>query len=365
MLEDLPLAPTRWALPMLLLEVVLVGHAKSLAAASGPARSDSVVVDALGERSAGAVLGRVAASFARGRARLAISDVPHLQVVDAAWIADDLAAELAGALFAWCRAPPRDAREPSLGDAVRALSPDASQSASAIFCAFVSTPAEREDGAAFQAAVRAVAAMPSPRGRQIMVYARLWLTQYLGHVLRKVNRVGYGLLDFGRGLLPSGAGSALLSRRMVRRCKGGCVGAGAGAQRPLLVQLAVPFIAKDVPSQTSEFSHPEVRRKLRVVVSPRTPPRARRRPPTQTRIGLTTLAYAHEGLRTPDCAALVRHVKTQLEHQRGPMHERPAYVLFEKWRGGGGDAVSVPSAAFPSLDLFQVRAATASRRPQR
>lgn len=53
-------------------------------------------------------------------------------------------------------------------------------------------------------------------------------------------------------------------------------------------------------------------------------------PAPQVRIGLTTLAYAYEGMRVPDCAALLGRLKGELERQRGPLVERPAYVTYEQ-----------------------------------
>lgn len=266
--EDLPLAPTRWNLPLVLLEAVLVGHALS----SGRRRSDAVVVRALGESNTAVVLARVAAAFQRGRARFAFSDVPHLQVrqvaapaaslrthavsphshpqiVNAAWFSEDLAPAVAAAAFAWCCVPHAD--EPDLGAAMRTLAAAAASgvlggsdsqaaplsAAGPAFVAFVATPpAETAQSRAFAAAATAVSELP-PRCRQVLVYARLWCVQYLPHVLRKTNRVGYGLLDIsvapgasGRSRAPrfGGGGGASpaeslkadprvpLARRMVR-----------------------------------------------------------------------------------------------------------------------------------------------------
>jgi hypothetical protein len=74
--EDLPLAPTRWTLPLVLLEAVLVAHARSC----GTHRSDAVLVRALGASSAQAVLSRLTESVARGRSCMGLADVPHVQV---------------------------------------------------------------------------------------------------------------------------------------------------------------------------------------------------------------------------------------------------------------------------------------------
>ena len=63
--------------------------------------------------------------------------------------------------------------------------------------------------------------------------AHAWLDQLLPHVLAKIDRVNYGLLT------PTqlhAAGDIPTSRRL----------------------LAVPFLGKDVPSQASEFAHPDV-----------------------------------------------------------------------------------------------------------
>ena len=69
--------------------------------------------------------------------------------------------------------------------------------------------------------------------------------------------------------------------------------------------------------------------------------------PWQVRIGLTALAYSHEGLRLADCAALVGRLKAELELQRGPMHERPAYATFEGWRSEAAEAALCGSGPAP------------------
>ena len=74
-------------------------------------------------------------------------------------------------------------------------SPAPLSAAGPAFVAFVATPpSETAQSRSFAAAAAAVAELP-PRCRQVLVYARLWCVQYLPHVLRKTNRVGYGLLD--------------------------------------------------------------------------------------------------------------------------------------------------------------------------
>ena len=56
-----------------------MGHARAV---GGAARPDAVVVGALGASNAAVVLERLEAALRRGRAALAVSDVPHLQVGD-------------------------------------------------------------------------------------------------------------------------------------------------------------------------------------------------------------------------------------------------------------------------------------------
>ena len=71
--------------------------------------------------------------------------------------------------------------------------------------------------------------------------------------------------------------------------------------------LAVPFVALEVPSRSSEFAHPEVL------------------------IGLTVLAYRYEGLRTDDLKKVVKSLKKDMEAQAGPFSERPARIQFSTW----------------------------------
>ena len=71
--------------------------------------------------------------------------------------------------------------------------------------------------------------------------------------------------------------------------------------------LAVPFLGKDVPSNSSEFANPEVI------------------------IGLTILAYLHEGLRLSDVGKLVRNCKESLLRELGPAEHRPTHVLYSSW----------------------------------
>ena len=63
--------------------------------------------------------------------------------------------------------------------------------------------------------------------------------------------------------------------------------------------LAVPFVGKDVPSHAAEFSHPDAL------------------------IGLTILAYRHQGLRRADFVGLVNLLLEQMEQESGAYRHRP------------------------------------------
>jgi hypothetical protein len=92
----------------------------------------------------------------------------------------------------------------------------------------------------------------SPLAIQFLNLVRDWVVSFLPYCLTKINRVSYGILqdaDLSRWE------SSVVDKMMPSRLK-----------------LAVPFIGKDVPSEASEFAHPEVL------------------------IGLTILAYRYEGL---------------------------------------------------------------------
>jgi len=123
--------------------------------------------------------------------------------------------------------------------------------------------------------------------------AHQWLNSFLPHVLAKINRVGYGLLR----------DEEIAQQDMVASSSGGAgVGGGATSTRRL---VAVPFLAKDVPSRSSEFAHAEVI------------------------IGLTTLAYRIEGLRRSDLRHVISTMKQAASMEQGPEHQRPSAKRFD------------------------------------
>ena len=71
--------------------------------------------------------------------------------------------------------------------------------------------------------------------------------------------------------------------------------------------LAVPFVGKDVPSPSSEFSHPDVK------------------------IGLTILAYRYEGLRRSDFMSILQLLHEDMDDESVPYNKRKACIKFAEW----------------------------------
>ncbi|KAG5471337.1 hypothetical protein LSCM1_01417 [Leishmania martiniquensis] len=122
-------------------------------------------------------------------------------------------------------------------------------------------------------------------GLQLLNLAHDWLHRLLPHVLAKIDRVSFGLLQPSDLTLSGDAARIPYSRKMT----------------------AVPFVAKDVPSRSSEFAHPDVV------------------------IGLTILAFRYEGLRVQDVKELVTQLKQDFARQAGPKEHRPAAKLYKHW----------------------------------
>ena len=120
-----------------------------------------------------------------------------------------------------------------------------------------------------------------------------WLGSLLPHVFKKVSRVHFGLLlphemhsMRADGVLPR-------SRRF----------------------LAVPFVGKDAPSPASEYAHSDVA------------------------VGLSILAYRHEGLRQPDFGTVIQNLKWNFEGEIGPDLKRPSSQMWISWIEAAGRRV--------------------------
>ncbi|CAE7362856.1 unnamed protein product [Symbiodinium sp. CCMP2592] len=117
--------------------------------------------------------------------------------------------------------------------------------------------------------------------------ARTWLSTLFPHIVSRIHRVHYGLLDEDS---PSFAAEPLPRR-----------------------SLAVPFVGKDAPSETSQFSHPDVL------------------------IGLTWLAFRFGGLRQGDFRRALRALTRLRRGDADDAKAREAARLYNVWvREAGG-----------------------------
>ena len=127
---------------------------------------------------------------------------------------------------------------------------------------------------------------------KLLNLAHDWLHSFLPFCLGKIDRVSFGLLN------DSELTKALLTDPKMPKSRR---------------VTAIPFIGKDVPSQRSEFSHPDVV------------------------IGLTILAYRYEGLRPSDFKTLMKTMQQNMWEEVGPYHKRQSSRLFADWvRLAGG-----------------------------
>jgi hypothetical protein len=126
----------------------------------------------------------------------------------------------------------------------------------------------------------ACSGLSQPAERRLLAHARQWVLTLLPHALSKVNRVSYGLLT-GRHASSSAARTRLLT--------------------------SVPFLGLDVPSPVSEHAHPDVL------------------------IGLTTLAYAYEGLQVHHLKEIAKDLRHAMNKQSGAISERPARRTWQAW----------------------------------
>ncbi|CAE7753512.1 unnamed protein product [Symbiodinium sp. KB8] len=95
-------------------------------------------------------------------------------------------------------------------------------------------------------------------------------------------------------------------------------------------KLAIPFVGKDVPSQSSEFAHPDVV------------------------IGLTILAYRYEGLRREDFDEVLGMLCDRLEAEAGAVLERPTSLLWRTWVEESGADFCVKQAELDAQTSAEV-----------
>ena len=205
---------------------------------------------------------RLQAAVQKGSAAKALQRTPHLVVVDRHFYASEMLEPLTALAAAFLRSEGVVGSSLSAQDAVIRFGVAVAASA-------VGGRAPRDIGG-------------------ILNLAQQWLPDLSPWVLSKVNRVSYGTL----------APEELRARESRGR-----------------KLLAVPFIGKDVPSEASEYSQPEVA------------------------IGLTILALRHEGMRRDAVAAMLRGLRDDFAQQHGVSSKRPAALAYKELVESAGGRV--------------------------
>lgn len=141
----------------------------------------------------------------------------------------------------------------------------------------------------------------------ILNLGRDLLATYIPHCLKKIDRVSFGLLN-ELDLSKYADGNVAENRKL----------------------LAIPFVGKDVPSESAEFAHPDVV------------------------IGLTVLAYNYEGLRSDHVKMLAKLLKDDHKRQLGKASERPAQKLLDAWIAHACALLGREKPAQFPLEYFQV-----------
>ena len=236
----------RWKLPFFLVDGIF-------ACALGRAAAE----EAQGSNEAAGIVKRIAEVVNRAVETKGVQSTPHVVLLDQSWYNAELMPLLAEWAELWLRA--HGAARGVADHHMRAY-------------------LTRTKGAA--EAARIIEQEAEDDSLKMINLARDWLCSLLPHVLSKINRVSYGLLSAKDvQLLESANGSRVPTSRRL---------------------LAVPFVGKDIPSQTNEFSHPDVV------------------------IGLTICTYRHEGLRRGDFRRVLRSLLEKLEQETGPVGKRPS-----------------------------------------
>ena len=133
-----------------------------------------------------------------------------------------------------------------------------------------------------------------PKAWQVINLSFDWLHTFMPHCMKKVNRITFGLM----------------TDEEVRKAESLAIVSSSRKR------LAIPCVAKDVPSPAAEFAQPDVT------------------------IGLTCLAYnlADGGLRKSDFRKLLQHLQDSLALETGEMAKRKTAIQFSEWvREAGGE----------------------------
>lgn len=242
--EELDLSPLRWHLSIHLLDSIFYAERKRM---SVPFKMSS---------RAQALLENIRHAILNGLKIRAIQRNPHITLLNAEWYHKELKPLLASWLHLWLEAQHLSAL--SENEIKEFLLADSLSGAVAADISIL-TP----DEARFVNSSSFLASFSSNltvQQRKMLNLCRDWLHIYMPHVLAKVDRVSFGIMNAGDYDI------AIASDPHMPRTRA-C--------------LAIPFVGKDVPSRSSEFAHPDII------------------------IGLTVLAYRYEGLRWSDFVEII------------------------------------------------------------
>ena len=262
----------RWKLPYFILDAVFaVAYGRSTVSEAEGSQEALDLLDSIREVVRGAIASKQ------------VQTSPHLTLLDKSWYQDVLRPLLAQWTSIWLRAH----------GALRGMS-------EALVMAYLLC------GSGQAEAKVALNRTSDDEAIKMTNLARDWLCSLLPHILTKVNRVTFGLLQPADvTLLEAITGSRLPKSRRL---------------------LAVPFIGKDIPSRTNEFSHPDVV------------------------LGLTTCAYRLEGLRRTDFKQMLLVLMKEYDNESDPPHKRPSSRRWADWIRTTGKRVRGEARAEAALN---------------
>ena len=255
--EELDHAPHRWRLPLHLIDSIFYAQ-----------RGGRMAVGFKDSSRAHSILAALSAVLESGYAVRALQRIPHLVLLNPGWYHERMKPLMLDWLLLWLEA-----------QHLSGLSEEAMRR-------YV-----LQGGHGDAALSAEVEALPS-QSRKMLNLSHDWLHSYLPHVLSKVNRVSFGLLNAADLARARALDPFMPSSRAV---------------------LAVPFVGKDVPARAAEFAHPDVI------------------------IGLTLLAYRYEGLRETDFHDVIASLRSTLTKEIGPYARRQSSRRYNRWvREAGG-----------------------------
>lgn len=254
---------------------------------------------------------RLQAALVQGVREQMLMLEPHCELLSPNFYAANIAHCVAEVVLEWMREHCSESVGAALAEAAAAAPleppvPAPSASVDAIVIHFLATPLSAElvalEAPGFSA--RVFRATFTGRGAfPFLLLAQSLITAVLPLALTRQSRVHYGLLSEFDGETPS--------RRL----------------------LAVPFLGKDAPSPSAEFSHPDVR------------------------LLMTCFAYACEGLRRADVHEIMLLQSSALSRELGPPSQRSSAVRWGSWLAAarclGGDTAAA-AASLPKLEVLGV-----------